>query len=221
MNGVHDLGGAHGFGAVEVEPDEPVFHAPWEGRAFGLTMAVLGSGITNGVDEQRYDIERIAPGVYLSSSYFARWALAMEVALVRAGALTEAEVDAVVEGEGDRSGGGRDSDAARRLAQAAVAGRPTSQPAGRPPRFSVGDAVVARNRHTRRHTRLARYVRGRRGTVERRYAAFPLPELAAEGAREPDYVYAVRFEGTELWGESAEANTSVCIDLFEPYLSSP
>ena len=39
MNGAHDLGGAHGFGAVVAEPDEPVFHAEWERRAFALTVA--------------------------------------------------------------------------------------------------------------------------------------------------------------------------------------
>jgi hypothetical protein len=27
MNGVHDLGGIHGFGPVEREADEPLFHA--------------------------------------------------------------------------------------------------------------------------------------------------------------------------------------------------
>ena len=31
MNGAHDMGGVHGFGAVVPEPDEPVFHADWSG----------------------------------------------------------------------------------------------------------------------------------------------------------------------------------------------
>ena len=30
MNGAHDMGGMHGFGPVEPEADEPVFHAEWE-----------------------------------------------------------------------------------------------------------------------------------------------------------------------------------------------
>ena len=30
MNGVHDMGGMHGFGPVLPEANEPVFHAPWE-----------------------------------------------------------------------------------------------------------------------------------------------------------------------------------------------
>jgi hypothetical protein len=29
MNGIHDLGGMHGFGPVVREKDEPVFHAEW------------------------------------------------------------------------------------------------------------------------------------------------------------------------------------------------
>ena len=31
MNGVHDMGGMQGFGKVEPEPNEPVFHSEWEG----------------------------------------------------------------------------------------------------------------------------------------------------------------------------------------------
>ena len=29
MDGIHDMGGMDGFGKVEVEQDERVFHAPW------------------------------------------------------------------------------------------------------------------------------------------------------------------------------------------------
>ena len=29
MNGVHDMGGMHGMGPVEIEKNEPVFHAEW------------------------------------------------------------------------------------------------------------------------------------------------------------------------------------------------
>ena len=36
MDGIHDLRGMSGFGAVEVEPDETTFHEPWESVAFGL-----------------------------------------------------------------------------------------------------------------------------------------------------------------------------------------
>ncbi len=33
MNGAHDMGGMDGFGPVERETDEPIFHAEWERRA--------------------------------------------------------------------------------------------------------------------------------------------------------------------------------------------
>jgi nitrile hydratase len=39
MNGPHDLGGMMGFGPINPEPDEPVFHEPWEGRVFGLELS--------------------------------------------------------------------------------------------------------------------------------------------------------------------------------------
>ena len=40
MNGAQDMGGMHGFGPVVAEPNEPVFHAEWERRAFALTLAM-------------------------------------------------------------------------------------------------------------------------------------------------------------------------------------
>ena len=35
---------------------------------------------------------------------------------------------------------------------------------------------------------------------------------------EPQAVYSVRFEATELWGDAAEPNTNVYIDLWDSYL---
>ena len=34
MDGIHDLGGKHGFGPLEREVDEPVFHERWEAVVF-------------------------------------------------------------------------------------------------------------------------------------------------------------------------------------------
>jgi Nitrile hydratase beta subunit len=47
MNGIHDLGGMQGFGPIEREENEPVFHADWERRMFALlnlTIAMQGFG---------------------------------------------------------------------------------------------------------------------------------------------------------------------------------
>ena len=51
MNGAHDMGGTMGFGPVVPEKDEPVFHAPWERRAFAITLA-MGAGRWN-IDQSR------------------------------------------------------------------------------------------------------------------------------------------------------------------------
>ena len=39
MNGVHDLGGMQGFGPVEREENEPVFHAAWEAAVVAIQQA--------------------------------------------------------------------------------------------------------------------------------------------------------------------------------------
>ena len=41
MNGVHDMGGMHGMGPIKPEPNEPVFHEPWEGRVYGLGLSLI------------------------------------------------------------------------------------------------------------------------------------------------------------------------------------
>ena len=60
MDGVHDMGGMDGFGEVNPEPNEPVFHERWEGRVLAISRAIraLGRGISIGIG--------------MASSYFCR-----------------------------------------------------------------------------------------------------------------------------------------------------
>src|ERR1700731_3848032 len=96
MNGVHDLGGMDGFGPVHREPDEPVFHEPWEGRVFG--MFILGGGLPpSPLDAGRHRLERLEPAQYLGSSYYERWLAGLEGALVETGTLTREEIEAEVQ----------------------------------------------------------------------------------------------------------------------------
>ncbi len=92
MNGMHDLGGMHGMGPIHPEPQEPVFHEPWERTVFGLFMAIFAGGHFN-VDEFRHAIERMDPAHYLQSPYYEHWMHAIEDLLVQRGALTRAEID--------------------------------------------------------------------------------------------------------------------------------
>jgi nitrile hydratase len=87
------------------------------------------------------------------------------------------------------------------------------------PRFKAGDAVRARNVHPVGHTRLPRYIRGKRGVIRADHGVFVFPDAAAHRVRHNgQHVYSVRFEARELWGEQASARDTVYIDLFDDYL---
>ena len=92
MTGVHDLGGLRGFGAIEREENEPVFHADWERRAFALDLLVESVVDGASIDAFRHAIERLDPATYLASSYYARWVLATETLLVENGVLGHDEI---------------------------------------------------------------------------------------------------------------------------------
>ena len=72
MEGIHDLGGMEGFGAVDVEPDEPVFHDEWEAHVFAIAGAALVAGGFN-TPMFRHSIERMRPAHYLGSEYYEHW----------------------------------------------------------------------------------------------------------------------------------------------------
>ncbi|NQY56264.1 MAG: nitrile hydratase subunit beta [Ilumatobacteraceae bacterium] len=207
MDGIHDMGGMGGFGPMV--RDEAIFHAPWERQAFGLASGVQ---IVGNTDEFRHSIERLDPGFYLTADYFGRWLGALEIRLTERGLLDSDDVDA-------RAGTG-----ARPTAIAPV-GLPTESPDGgphrtleRPARFAVGDTVRARDIRPVGHTRLPRYVRGHRGVITHAYPPFVFPDTHAHGeGDDPQYVYAVRFDAADLWGEGTH---TVSVDLFEPYLEA-
>ena len=221
MNGPHDLGGMHGFGPVVIEEDEPVFHEDWERRVFGVTFASLGPIAT--LDEFRYGRERIPPARYLASSYYEKWIASLETLLVENGIVTAAELEEArlrFERDPDAPVPSRTDQAlVERLVRLIYEGGSGRRDVESAPRYAVGDRLVTRNIHPAGHTRLPRYVRGRRCVVELVHDAFVLPDTVAAGQGEnPEYVYTVRFDARELWGESAEPNTDVRIDLWESYL---
>ena len=84
MNGVHDMGGMDGFGTVEPEANEPVFHAPWEGRVIAMMRAMGAAGAWN-LDMLRDARESQPPPVYLAASYYKSWAKGIEMLCSRDG----------------------------------------------------------------------------------------------------------------------------------------
>ena len=92
MDGIHDMGGMHGFGAIPHEATEPVFHADWERRIFALDL--MAEALIEGanIDAFRHAIERLDPATYLSVSYYEKWARALEALLADAGVVTPDEI---------------------------------------------------------------------------------------------------------------------------------
>ena len=91
MNGGHDLGGMHGLGPIDIEADEPVFHADWERRVFALTLAMGARGEWN-IDMSRHARENRDPVDYLSSSYYEIWLKGLEALLSERGLLDPEEL---------------------------------------------------------------------------------------------------------------------------------
>ncbi len=217
MNGVHDMGGMDGFGPVQPEPNEPVFHAEWEKRAFALTLA---AGIAGGwnIDMSRFARENRPPGEYLSMSYYQIWFAALETMLM--------ERDLVA---ADEMAAGHSlhppKPVARVLKAAEVAptlgrGGPTERQTNSKPAFKEGDRVRAKNINPVTHTRLPRYVRGHVGVIDRVVGCHVFPDSNSLGAGEnPQWLYTVCFDGQELWGNEGDRSVTVSVDAWEPYLS--
>ena len=222
MNGVHDIGGTDGFGAVRRELNEPVFHEPWEGRVFA--MNIIGAGHPpSPIDAARHRLECLDPIRYLTSSYYERWLAAEENAILEAGTLTRDEIEAKIqEFAADPSLAiprREDPAFAEGILGALRAGQPVAREIRQKPRFAVGDRIMTRNLNPHGHTRLPRYARGKRGVVAHHHGAHVFPDTNAHGLGEnPQHLYSVRILARELWGDGAESNESILIDLWESYL---
>jgi nitrile hydratase beta subunit len=208
VDGIHDLGGMSGFGSIEVESDEPVFHHPWEARAFALNVLSIGVLRAYNADEYRHSVERMDPAHYLAASYYERVLTGVATLLVEKGLVTREDLEA-------RAGGPFP------LARPVVPNRQSAGSGSDAPRFAIGDSVLVRNMRPAGHTRVPRYCRGQRGTVLHVAPPFTFPDDSAHGGRlRKEHTYHVEFDAACLWDESAGMNDTVVIDLWETYLEA-
>lgn len=217
MNGVHDMGGMHGMGAIEREQHEPTFHAPWEGRVYALARVLRARGKTWNLDAFRHGIEVLPPSSYLRMTYYERWFAWMIAKLVDTGDLTQAEIDTGTPAPGSPRATAfvtaetvplmlTRRDSARRDVPAT-------------PRFKAGQRVRARNMHPTGHTRLPRYARGKVGVIVQDRGVFLFPDTNAHFLGEkPQHLYSVRFAAPELWGDQASSRDFVHLDMWDDYL---
>jgi len=221
MGRTADMGGSQDWGRASVPTDdEPVFAEPWEGRAFALTLLTMGRVSGRNIDAFRHALGRLSPDDYLKDGYYGRWLNAAELMLTDSAILAPGAVNARV-----RANRGEDVDEPDVPEQDA---KPDYQPTAagslrtveHPPRFAVGDRVRAKDISPEGHTRLVGYLRGRRGVVQRIHPAAVLPDTHAHFEGEnPQHVYAVGFESTEVWGSDAEP-FQLSADLYESYLEA-
>jgi nitrile hydratase beta subunit len=216
MNGVHDMGGMTCFGPIVREENEPVFHANWERRVFGMTMLAMGRIDT--LDAFRHVGERMDPVHYLSSTYYEHWLAGVETLILEKSVVTPEEL---ASGVAQSKGSATEPPLPPEVIPKIVAhGAPSNRTTGRlTPQFQLGDRVKAKNLNPTGHTRLPRYVRGKAGVIDRMHGTFVYPDTNAHGLGEqPQPLYCVRFDATELWGPSAPGKDSLYIDLWEDYL---
>ncbi len=205
VDGIHDLGGMQGFGAVAHSPAEPAFPQRWQAVARALLMVVAGAVEASG-GEFRHSIERMEPGHYLTSGYYEHWLTAAATLAVEHGLVTRAELEARAVGRFPLSG--------------PVLAPPVASagPDVGGPRFGVGDRVRVREWHPPGHTRCPGYVRGKAGAVVRVDGTHSVPDVEAHGtARRYEPTYSVRFDAADLWRDG-QHGVSVQVDLWDSYL---
>jgi len=214
MNGIHDMGGMDGFGAVQPQDAEP-FHDLWEKQVFAASLLVRTGG---NLDENRFTQESIPPVDYLSQRYFWRWLHSLETRLLKYGIITEEELKNP-EGRLARTEGSQAVTAEEVVARRT--GGSNRMEVDVPPKFQVGEEVIVKNEHPRGHTRRPRFVRGRRGQVHLDHGVYPFPDTRAHGLGDkPQHCYSVRFTAIELWGSRGNPRDVVYVDLFDDYLEA-
>src|SRR5512132_2460160 len=183
MDGVHDMGGMDGFGKVEPEPNEPVFHHRWEGRVLAMSRAI---GVFRAwtIDTSRHAIELMAPSIYLTRPYYEKWFLRNQQLLIERGLIDSDEVAA-----------GR-------------ALRPAKSMKRGPFTLADVEKVTRRGSYGRPAPAPAKFK-----VVDRVHGAHIFPDSAAAGKGEdPQWLYTVRFDAQELWGADAEPKLKVSIE---------
>jgi nitrile hydratase subunit beta len=210
MNGIHDMGGMQDMGPLQYEKHEPVFHSEWEARVFAMVWAMdTPPGF-------RYQIDTIPPAEYLRMSYYEKWLTGFIKLMLKHGIITAGELESGKAVTGTRK---TTLMTAAQVPAELVAAESPIRNLPIAPRFRPGQQVRARNINPVGHTRLPRYARGKRGTIERDYGVTNFEDTASQQlGQNPQHLYCVRFTARELWGDEAPKQDSVSIDMWEAYL---
>lgn len=215
MDGMHDVGGMAGFGSIPIEDNEPVFHGDWEGKSFAMVLLSFSWRKWN-LDQTRSSHEQLTPQQYLSLSYYERLITGLADRAIKAGLVTTDEIRA---GHASAVPEQFAMPLTRKAVPAFIkAPRNYLRPNTIAPAYRVGDRICTVTDSPDSHTRLPRYARGRSGTIILYHGCNVFADANADGTENPQHLYAVRFSGSELWGQQGNPRDSVTLDLYEPYL---
>ena len=217
MNGMHDVGGMDGFGPIQIEKNEPVFHHPWEGKAFAMLMLVMFGWRKWNLDQMRSTFEGLTPRQYLSLSYYERFIVGLADRCIGVGLVSAEEVKTGHAARGSATL--TPPITAERVPTLFKTPRNYVRSVATGPMFKIGDKVRTVTDSPKDHTRLPRYARGRDGVIVHYHGANVFADSNANGNENPQHLYAVRFSGRELWGRHGDPRDSVTLDIYEPYLN--
>ena len=149
-----------GFGPIGLEPDEPWFHAPWERRAFGLTLAMGATGSL----EHRHDAGTRAracrPPNICRRAITRSGPKGLEKLSFRPA--SSARRSCAWAGAHGASAGQARPEGRRRSGHAGTGG-PADRPRSTRRASPSATRSCTRNMHPSGHTRLPRYARGKPG----------------------------------------------------------
>jgi nitrile hydratase subunit beta len=193
-----------------------LFHAAWERRVLGFTLAMGGTGSWT-IDQSRHEREKLPPAFYWTAGYYEIWMAGLVNLMKVRGLVTDDEVAA-----------GRAMKPALSVTRVLKAvdvadvlkkGSQYERQVTTAAKFKVGQTVCSSNVLTTGHTRLPNYARNKRGVIDEVHGAHVFADASGMGKGEnPQWLYRVRFEAETLWGQPSR--DSVFIDLWEPYLEA-
>jgi nitrile hydratase len=224
-----DMPPRRGGGAQPGDAQGPVFEQPWQAHAFAIVMTLYHDGHYTWPDWDDYlgheiqspdhfsgappeltppepaETDRANYNRFLAAceadggNYYHHWLAGLEKMLDVKGMVGRAELAARI---------------------AAIAG---VEAAG--PRFRAGDRVKVLDIELLGHSHLPNYIRGITGRVEhdRGVKVFPDSHGSGHGNDKTDalqHVYTVRFQATEIWGESADCRQSLNFSLWDYQLAA-
>ncbi len=213
MDGIHDLGGKQGYGAIDVnEPEEP-FHNEFDGIGWTINQTTRAPGLS--IDWWRYIRELTPPVDYLTRPYFDQWSMTQLIALIDNGQISLDEIIPGPVSSVEQSAEVMSIDQVHKTTTSAAVRFDRS--IDKKAKYVLGDQVTTRNFNVKNHTRLPSYAQGKTGIVTAHHGVHMYPDQCSQGNEIAEHLYTIKFSSKTLWPADNAGNDFVYIDLWEPY----